>query len=185
MTTPCKGHPLGSAGLRPRRHRARGRHAGGDCGWRSRSMARRAPRPALCAGGAAKSVRPQPRPARRAHSLGLLPRAPQLHHRYDQPHRSADRALCPWISGFDPGEAHAQHARKWRPIIPITWAAISSAGWWICGSSSPGPVARWVPYSTPLKGVYLCSSSTPREAACTACAATTLPKQPCAQKNRG
>jgi phytoene dehydrogenase-like protein len=23
------------------------------------------------------------------------------------------------------------------------------------------PVARWVPYSTPLKGVYLCSASTP------------------------
>ena len=30
-----------------------------------------------------------------------------------------------------------------------------------CASSSRGPVARLLPYTTPLPGVFLCSASTP------------------------
>jgi phytoene dehydrogenase-like protein len=43
------------------------------------------------------------------------------------------------------------------------------------------PVVRLEPYSTPLKGVYLCSSSTPQEAGCTVWLATTPLRWPCAR----
>jgi len=42
------------------------------------------------------------------------------------------------------------------------------------------PVPRIVPYSTPLRGLYICSSSTPPEVAFTGCAAITPRWLPCA-----
>jgi phytoene dehydrogenase-like protein len=71
------------------------------------------------------------------------------------------------IEGFAPGFRDRILARhEWGPAEIEQYNA-NYVGGDIAGGSFDGlqvlfrPVARWVPYATPLPGVYLCSSSTP------------------------
>ena len=71
-------YPLAGGRVRPRRHGPPGRHAEGGCGLRARGLARRAPRAAVRARGAAEPVRPDAGTAWATYGLGLLPRPQQL-----------------------------------------------------------------------------------------------------------
>ena len=71
------------------------------------------------------------------------------------------------IERFAPGfrdrilARHAWGRPRWSATTPTTSAATSTAASHDLRQLFTRPVARLVPYSTPLPGVYLCSSSTP------------------------
>ena len=141
--------------------RAPRRHARGDRGRRGRGLARRAPRAPVRARCPAEPVRSQPRAGGQAHRLRLLPRAAGLDGRPDRAHRAPDRALRAWLPRPHPRPARRRRRRTSSATTRTTSAAPSPAASPTCASSSPGPVARLDPYSTPNPRIFICSASTP------------------------
>ena len=170
--------------VRPRRLQARPRarrvdslgggrvQSGGDRPpRRNAGRDRRVPRPEVAGGRASGApVRPA-RPAepvrrhsgseRQAHRLGVLPRPQRLDRRHDRPRSRRRSSASPpvSVSGSSPV------TRSGRPALERYNA--NYVGGDIAGGLQDlrqlftRPVARLVPYSTPVRGVYLCSSSTP------------------------
>jgi phytoene dehydrogenase-like protein len=69
--------------------------ARGDSRRRSRRLARRAPRASVRPAGPTEPLRPDARPGRKAHPLGLLPRPPRLNVRHERADKGPDRTLRP------------------------------------------------------------------------------------------
>ena len=153
-----------------RRDPGRGRGRGG------RGVARRAPGAAVRARRPAEPFRPDPGAGRKAHALGLLPRAERVQGRHDRADPRPDRALRARLPGADPGRLHATDPPRWRPTTRTTSAETSPGGRRASTSCSDGPRGGSVP--TPL--LPAASTSAPRRrlraAACTACAATWPPR---------
>ena len=115
---------------------------------------------AVRAAGAAVAVRPDPRPGGQTHGLGLLPRPA-------------------WLHGDMTGRIEAQIERfapGFRDLV-LARPSLSPAGLerynanYIGGDINGGvqdwrqlffrPVLRPLPWTTPVPGLFLCSSSTP------------------------
>jgi phytoene dehydrogenase-like protein len=77
------------------------------------------------------------------------------------------QAIEDQIERFAPGfrsrilERHACNAQEMEKYNPNYIGGDINGGAQTITQFFTRPVARWVPYSTPLKGIYLCSSSTP------------------------
>ena len=121
----------------------------------------RHPRAPVLPRGAARGGRPDPRPGRPAHAVGLLPRAVRLDGRHVGPDRGADRAVRAGLPRPDPGQVGPHRGRHGARTTRTTWAGTSTAGPGRCARPCSGPAPRWNPYRTALPGVYLCSASTP------------------------
>ena len=141
---------LDGARLPRRRHGARRRHARGDRRSRARGRARRASAAAVRAGRAAEPLRPEPRACRRAHAVGLLPRAQRLERRHDRApsssrssgSRPASATSCGARSAMGPADrAGAQRELHRRRHQRRRWPT--------CARSCCGPSARPNPYTTP------------------------------------
>ena len=110
---------------------------------------------------AAEPVRSHPRAGRPAHRLGVLPRPERLSGRHDRPDRAAGRAVRTRVPRSDP-----RCARRWGPpsmehYNPNYVGGDINGGAGDLRQFFTRPVARASPYTTPLDGVFLCSSSTP------------------------
>ena len=110
---------------------------------------------------AAEPVRPDARARGQAHGLGVLPRPERLARRHDRADRGAGRALRTRLP-----RPHPRPRRRSGPREIERYNA-NYVGGDINGGAADlrqlftRPVARARPYTTPLAGVYLCSSSTP------------------------
>ena len=97
---------------------------------------------------------------REAHRVGLLPRPARLDGGHDRAHGGSGRALCAGLPGPDPREGLGGPADIERRNRNIVGGDING------GLDGPPttllpPGGKLVPYRTPLKGLYICSSSTP------------------------
>ena len=106
-------------------------------------------------------LRPDPRPGGQAHGLGLLPRAERLDARHDRRDRGPGRALRARLPRPDRGALGdgQRRGRAPQPELRRRRHQRRPAGP-APAVHAPGRAAP-VPYSTPLPGVFLCSSSTP------------------------
>jgi phytoene dehydrogenase-like protein len=73
--------------------------------------------------------------------------------------------------GFRDRISRAERGRRSSSTTTRTTSAATSTASRLA-TAVHGPVAKIDPYATPTRGLYLCSSSTPPAAACTACAAS-------------
>ena len=118
------------------------------------------PRP-VRAGRPAEPDRPDSRPRRAPHAVGVLP-CPQRQRRgHERRGGGADRALRARLSRSGAGAARCAGRPRWRPRTPTTSAATSTAALGDLRQVLARPVPRISPYTTPNPRIFLCSSSTP------------------------
>ena len=154
--------PVAGPGVRARRHRPPRRDARGDrrvrgCGGRRR--VHRSGR-TCWSRSRASSTRRARRPGK--HTVWAYCHVPNGSPvDMTDADRGADRALCARLSRSRARAARSR-ARGARALQRrTTSAATSTAALQDLRQLFTGPVARPVPYATPLPGVFLCSSSTP------------------------
>ena len=164
---------LDGRGLPRRRHGARRRHARGGRRSRARGRTRRASAAAVRAGRAAERVRPDPRPCRCAHAVGLLPRAQRLERRHDRRHRAADRAVRARLPRPGAGAQRDGPGRRAGAQRELHRRRHQRRA----GRPAPDPAAASPPGRTRTRPrTRACSSARRRRlpaAACTGCAAGT------------
>ena len=124
--------------------------------WRG-DPAERAVRPAR----PAEPLRPDAGARRQAHRVGVLPRPERLARRHDRPDRARRSSASRPGSAIGSSRARRWGRSRWSATTRTTSAATSTAAPRDLRQLFTRPVARVSPYTTPLAGVFLCSSSTP------------------------
>ena len=144
--------------------------------------ARRAPLRPLAP---AEPLRPRPRPARKAHRLGLLPRAERLAGRHDRAHRGPGRALRPRLPRPRPRPPRPAARRPGAPRRQPRRRRRQRRGGRSSGSSSSAPPPASTP-TPPRPRAFSSAPPPPRPAApSTACAATTPRRVRCGTSTAG
>ena len=153
--------PLDERRVPPRRHCASGRDLRGGRPFGARGVGGPQPRcEAVRDSRAAQSLRRLARTRGQAHRLGVLPRAARLEGRRDRRDRVAGRALRARLPRAGAGPARDDAARL-RGVQPKRRRRRRRRRREHAPAARRAPDGSRASLATPLRGVYLCSASTP------------------------
>ena len=153
-----RSNPLESTPMCPRGYRPPWRDSRGDYSFRAKLLEKRAFRTTLCPSVAAEAFRSVPRSRRLPYRLGLLPRSESRRNGHGRPHRGSSGALRPGFRDLILARSTRSPAQLERENPNLVGGNITG------GANSLGqlfirPMYRL--YTTPVKGLFLCSASTP------------------------